>query len=81
MESVHCVPAVVPVIASKDEDAVAPQEDGARERVEWFRVEPRPNFKEMDLLKNLPSFNSENFSKFLSHGCSGRRSFVSFPVP
>ena len=51
------------------EDAVAPQLVNGRERVEGLELEAKVHSKEMDILKNLPSFNSENFSKFTcGHG-------------
>ncbi len=61
-------------------DAVAPQLLDGRERVEGLEMEAKVDNKEMDILKNLPSFNSENFSKFLSqggNGCYGRHNSVS----
>lgn len=64
------------------EDAVAPQLVSGKERVEGLEFEAKMHSKEMDILKNLPSFNSENFSKFTcghggNTGSSGRTSSVS----
>lgn len=47
------------------------------ERVGGLQLEGKPETQEMDILKDLPSFNSENFSKFGSNGCSGRTGSVS----
>lgn len=61
-------------------ECVVPQMPGGRRRVEGLQLETEPKNKEMDILKNLPSFDSENFSKFLSHGsssCSGKNGSVS----
>lgn len=54
-----------------------PQMPDGRERVKGLELEVRPENKEMDILKDLPSFNSENFSKFGSNGCSGKNGSVS----
>ena len=54
-----------------------PEMPDGRERVEGLQLEVKPESKEMEILKNLPSFNSDNFSKFGGNVCSGRNGSVS----
>lgn len=71
---------LLPVNAVGMSECEVPEMPDGRERVEGLQFEDKIENKEMDILKDLPSFNSENFSKFLSHGgngCSGGTGSVS----
>jgi hypothetical protein len=56
---------------------VVPELPDGRERVEGLQLEVKSESREMEILKNLPSFNSENFSRFGGNGASGKSSLVS----